>query len=139
MVKFVCNKIGRDKGPERFQSQDITCHYKHLEGHELAKALKEKLIEEAYEVQEAANPQELISELADILEVINGLCKAHSISLKEIETIKEEKHHEHGGFEKGFYVETIEMDESNPRVEHFRKSPQKYPEIKNLVTHISRK
>jgi len=129
MVKFSCKKLGRDKGLEGFKSQNIKPTYKILNGDELRQALKHKLIEEAQEIFDAQDRQEIIAELADVLEVISGLCKAYEIPLKEVEQAKEKKYNERGGFEKGLYIETLEMDEANPGVEHFRKSPDKYPEI----------
>lgn len=130
MVRFLLNKIGRDKGAKSFKSQGITCEYKILKGPEWGNALKAKLIEETQEVRESVTQQEIIAELADVLEVINGLCKAYNISLEDIEKIKKQKYLERGGFEEGFYIKSIEMDENNPRIEHFRKSPDKYPETK---------
>ena len=129
MVKFVCNKLGRDKGLQGFASEKITPHYQLLQGNELCVALKEKLIEEAIEVQEACNQQEIIAELADVLEVVDGLCKAYDISLEAVIVEKKKRNQERGGFETGLYIETIEMDKDNPKIEHFRKSPKKYPEI----------
>ena len=129
MVKFICNKLGRDKGLQGFASEKITLHYQLLQGNELCVALKEKLVEEAIEVQEACNEQEIIAELADVLEVIDGLCKAYDISLEQVIVEKEKRNQDRGGFETGLYIETIEMDKDNPRIEHFRKSPKKYPEI----------
>jgi len=129
MVKFSCKKLGRDKGLEGFKSQNIKPTYKFLSGNELREALKHKLIEESHEVTKTRDRQEIIDELADVWEVISGLCKAYEIPIKEVEQIKEKKYSERGGFEKGLYIETLEMDEANPRVEHFRKSPDKYPEI----------
>ncbi len=129
MPTFVCHKIGRDKGPEGFKSQGITPKYTLLKGEELRIALKHKLIEESQEIQEAQGTQEIIGELADLLEVIDGLCKAYTISLEDIMHEKEKRFEERGGFETGFYLETIQMSEDNRRVEHFRKSPDKYPEI----------
>ncbi len=130
MVKFICNKIGRDKGLEGFKAEGITPKYKLLSGNELREALKDKLIEETHEILDATNNQEIIAELADVLEVIDGLCNAYEISIKEIQEIKEKKYRERGGFNKGLYIETIEMDEANPKVKHFRKTPDKYPEVK---------
>ena len=91
MAKFKCNKIGRDKGLEGFKSEGITPQYKLLSGNELCKALKDKLVEEAHEVQDAGNMQEVIAELADVLEVIDGLYKAYGISAKEVIQEKEKK------------------------------------------------
>ena|SRR3990167_9142824 len=129
MAKFVCNKLGRDNGLESFKSQNIKPVYKFLSGNELREALKNKLIEEAQEVRDAHDDTEMVAELADILEVIIGLCKSYEIDFKEVEKVKAEKCNDRGGFEKGLYIETLEMDETNPRVQHFRKSPNKYPEI----------
>ncbi len=129
MVKFSCKKLGRDKGLEGFKSQNIKPIYKMLTGDELCEALKNKLIEESHEVCEANDRQEIIDELADVLEVVSGLCKAYRVSIQEIELAKEKKYNDRGGFETGLYIETLEMDETNPRIEHFRKSPHKYPEI----------
>ena len=129
MVKFICNKLGRDKGLQGFASEKITPHYQLLQGDELCVALKEKLIEEAIEVQEACNQEEIIAELADVLDVIDGLCKANDISLHKVIVEKETRYQERGGFKAGLFVESIEMDEDNPKVEHFRKLPKKYPEI----------
>lgn len=128
MIKFILNKIGRDKGVESFKSQGITPKYQLLTGAELCDALKNKLLEESAEVQDAKTTQEVTAELADLAEVIDGLCKAYGISLHDLEQVKEERRNTRGGFETGLYIESIEMDESNPRAEHFRASPDKYPE-----------
>lgn len=130
MPKFLCNKLGRDKGLESFEAEGITPTFRLLAGPELQDALKNKLIEEAHEVQEATNKQDLIAELADVLEVLDGLCSVYGISALEIVSIKMKKYEERGGFEKGFYLETVEMDEGNNKIKHFRSSPEKYPEIK---------
>jgi predicted house-cleaning noncanonical NTP pyrophosphatase (MazG superfamily) len=130
MPKFLCNKLGRDKGLESFKAEGITPTFRLLAGLELQEALKRKLIEEAHEVQEATDKQALIAELADVLEVIDGLCAVYGICPQEIVSIKKKKYDERGGFGKGFYLETIDMDEGNSKIKHFRSSPEKYPEIK---------
>jgi predicted house-cleaning noncanonical NTP pyrophosphatase (MazG superfamily) len=129
MIKFLCNKLGRDKGLEGFKAEGITPKYKILNGQEWQDALKNKLLEECHEVSTAHNKQEVISELADTLEVIDGICKAYDISHEEVEQAKAKKYHERGGFEKGLYIESLEMEPDNPKVQHFRASPDKYPEI----------
>lgn len=128
-VIFRCNKLGRDKGLEGFKAQDIIPQYKILTGDEWRTELQRKLIEEASEVHEAKNIEELSAELADVLEVINGLCKAYNISTQELEQIRQKKYEERGGFEQGLYIETLEMEANNPRVKHFRASPDRYPEV----------
>lgn len=68
-------------------------------------------------------------ELADVLEVINGLCKAYGISTQEIQRIQKQKYRQRGGLEKGVYIKTLSMNQSNPKVDYFRASPDKYPEF----------
>lgn len=129
IITFACDKLSRDKGLETFKAEGITPQYKLLKDDELRNVLKIKLMEEGYELCEAETIQEVVAELADVLEVIDGLCKAYKISLEDIQKIKEKKLKERGGFEKGLFIETIEMEESNPKVKHFRASPDKYPEV----------
>lgn len=130
MIKFLCNKLGRDKGLESFKAEGITPEYEILSGDELSQALKNKLIEESNELFNARDKQERISELADVLEVIDGLYKAYGISADEVERVKKTKYNERGGFEKGFFVKTLAMDKNSPKAKHFQASPEKYPEIK---------
>ena len=88
-----------------------------------------KLVEEAQEVCEANRRHEIIEELADVLEVIDGMCRAYGIDFNEIVQAKKEKHQKRGGFETGMYVESLTMSEDNPRINYFRSSPHKYPEL----------
>lgn len=129
MIKFMLNKIGQDKGIESFKSQNIILNYRLLEGAALHDALKAKLIEESVEVQEAKTIAEITEELADLLEVVHGLCKAYEISLQGLEKVRLERYNARGGFEAGFYIESIEMDDHSHHAKHFRASPDKYPEI----------
>jgi len=129
MIKFVCNKLSRDKTVESMNHEGIVTHYKLLNNTELQDALKAKLIEEAHEVQEAVERNDIISEIADVLELIDGLYKAYEISPQEVAAAQKAAHQRRGGYEKGIFMQTIEMDVSNPRVAHFRKSPTRYPEV----------
>ncbi len=99
MIKFRCNKLGRDKGLEGFKAEGIMPKYRILAGKALCHELKHKLIEESEEVKDAQNLQEVIVELADVLEVIDGLCKAYGIDHEELSLVKREKYQERGGFE----------------------------------------
>ena len=55
-----------------------------MEDNEFQQRLWEKLIEESIEVQEANNPQDLIEEIADVVEVLSYLDKKNNISIIEI-------------------------------------------------------
>lgn len=130
MIKFIGNKLGRDKTLERLKADGITCQYRYITGHELRSALQRKLVEEAQEVHDTNDKKEVIDELADVLEVIDGLCKAYEIRMDEVLKEKAKRYETRGGFETGWYLETFEMDDDNPRAKYFRTYPHKYPEIK---------
>lgn len=132
MITFLCNKLARDKTKESLQAQDVSISYKIVSGDGLQAVLKDKLVEECFEVVDAKNRQELVEELADVLEVIDGLCKAYALSAQEINTIKEQKYNQRGGFEQGLFIETIMMDDDNHHANHFRQTPDRYPEVEKV-------
>lgn len=130
MAKFICNKLGRDKSEERINKRGIKVNSKIVHGDDLIEALRKKVIEEAYEVAEAKNEEELIEELGDILEVIDAICKANNISHEQVQEKKRSKKELLGGFDAGFFVESFELEEDNPRITYFRNDPRQYKEVK---------
>jgi len=128
IVKFFCNKLGRDKDLAVDKAAEVCPTYRYLDREELQNALKNKLIEEATEVTVAVRKEEIISEIADVLLVIDGLCKAYGIEKSELLTKKEKHYQQRGGFETGYYVEYIEMTEDNPEIVYFRANADRYPE-----------
>ncbi|MEG3845690.1 nucleoside triphosphate pyrophosphohydrolase [Microcoleus sp. herbarium19] len=73
------NKLVRDRIPEIIQQSGIECETAVLSDAEYRIALRLKLIEEATEVAEA-NENELVTELADLYEVIDTLILSYGIS-----------------------------------------------------------
>ena len=71
---------------------------------EYSKKLIEKLKEETEEFSK--NPNE--EEIADILEVIENICKDRKFDSKKINSIKEEKKIKRGGFDKKIILEKTE-------------------------------
>ncbi|MCL5875108.1 MAG: nucleoside triphosphate pyrophosphohydrolase [Candidatus Dependentiae bacterium] len=130
MAKFICNKLVRDKTVERMAHDGVASSYTILEGNAYSQALSKKLIEEALEVEAAESEHERIQEIADVMQVIVDLCKMHNITYDQIEAARKATYEKRGGFEKGVYVEVIEMDEDNKWAVYCRKYPHKYLEIK---------
>lgn len=129
MITFKCDKLVRDNTLKRFEEADVTAQHKIVSNKDLIDALNCKLIEEAYEVQDAKSRQEVVEELADLLEVIDGLCKGHGISLEDIIAEKKAKIAQRGSFDQGIYIDTIQMSKDNPKAAYFRAAPDKYPEV----------
>jgi predicted house-cleaning noncanonical NTP pyrophosphatase (MazG superfamily) len=75
-----------------------------LAGDALVLALKQKLVEEAFEALDATSGEELISELADVLEVLRGLSKVLEVDFDRIESDRKAKKKRRGGFEDGYML-----------------------------------
>lgn len=68
---FECNKLVRDKVPERFETvKERILFYRILTLEEFKEALKKKLIEELAELERAQKTSEIIEEAADVLTVL---------------------------------------------------------------------
>jgi predicted house-cleaning noncanonical NTP pyrophosphatase (MazG superfamily) len=99
MVRQTYNKLVRDRIPEMIQLEGRTCGVDTLPDEAFAQALRAKLIEEAHEVSESA-PDKLITELADLYEVIDALLTLYSIDDASVIAEQSHRHAERGGFEK---------------------------------------
>ena len=92
------NKLVRDRIPELIQKSGSQYDITTLSETEYRQALKDKLLEEAQEVAQSS-PDELVQELADLLEVIAALMEAHGIEDEHILLERDHKRAEKGGFE----------------------------------------
>lgn len=101
---LVFKKIVRDKIPENIEFKGEAVVKKEVRGELLTRALKTKLIEEAFEVSDATSTTEIMEELADVLEVIDAIKANLEISDAEINEIKNLKKQEKGGFDKGIIL-----------------------------------
>jgi len=129
-ITFMCNKLARDKVAETMRQTGITTKHRQVTPDELRALLSQKLLEEATEVTQATNREDIISELADVCEVIDGLKKAHAIASEEIAVIQATKRQKRGGFEQGVFLESITLAENNEWTQIFRASPDRYIEKK---------
>ena len=98
-IKFRCSKLVRDHSPEHLSQggaivHETKCHDKA----ELISYFKKKIVEEAAEVLESKDKEELLDELADCLEVIKGLLKQIEVSEEEMEEVRQKKLQKRGGF-----------------------------------------
>ena len=120
-VTFQLNKLIRDGIPAMCEADGIKLEIQTLAAADLIKALQDKLVEEALEVQSAPTPAKTQEELADLLEVIYALCKQMGTSLADIETIREAKRLKRGGFDDGIFNTTATMAADNPARKFYEK------------------
>jgi predicted house-cleaning noncanonical NTP pyrophosphatase (MazG superfamily) len=110
-------------------SQGVKVDERVVEKDEYIQCLKEKLLEEAHEVLEATQRQDMQIELADVLEVVMTLCAALGISFETVMEERAKKKQNKGGFENGIYVSHIEVDSDYERLEYYVTRPKQYPEL----------
>ena len=101
-------KLIRDKIPEIIKKNGNNPITIQVTGVELFEALKQKLVEEALEVQEATNYDELKAELADVLEIVTTLIETEKLDWDEIIEIREDKARTRGRFKKGYILKQVE-------------------------------
>ena len=78
----IYNKLVRDKIPKVIKKEGKTSKTRILNEDEYNKELFKKLIEEAVELSQARNDQEIIEELADIYEVIETILFNKNIDIE---------------------------------------------------------
>lgn len=95
------NKLVRDKIPEIIKARGEKFKI-HIAGdREYWKKLKKKLLEEIKEFEK----NETACEMADILEIIDAICKYKKFNRRKLEIVKKEKAKKRGGFEKKIILE----------------------------------
>jgi predicted house-cleaning noncanonical NTP pyrophosphatase (MazG superfamily) len=101
------SKLVRDKIPEILEKKGIKAETRILtDNQEYLSALCNKLLEEVnefIEVSADANDNHIKEELADVLEVIDAICKLKKYDSKSVEEIRKKKQIERGGFEKRIF------------------------------------
>ena len=114
-MKKIFNKLVRDKMIDVWkydvENKISVSGYssKYISKEETLERLKDKLLEESQEVFEAyTDDTKLKEELADVIEVLEGIIFHKGFTLEEILTIKEAKKAKKGGFEEGLYLESID-------------------------------
>jgi predicted house-cleaning noncanonical NTP pyrophosphatase (MazG superfamily) len=93
-------KLVRDKIPDIIRSTGSTCQVDHVSDRlKIISLLKDKLIEEAHEVDWAGiDDKNLLAELADVQEVVDTLLKLQNWTRDDLLIIQEAKRTANGGF-----------------------------------------
>ena len=107
-MRVVYNKLVRDQIPDIIAADRCQPVTRVMDNPSYRAALRAKLLEEAREAQEAA-PEQLLSELADVLEVLRALAAAHGASWEDIESEAARKRAERGGFDQRIFLQYVEQ------------------------------
>lgn len=104
----IYNKLVRDKIPEIIESKGGYCRTEILDEQAYLEELQKKLDEEVAEYRQ----DDTIEELADIVEVVYALVKAHGITFSHFESVRKKKKEERGGFEKRIFLKETCNDDT---------------------------
>ena len=107
---MIYKKLVRDKIPEIIAEQGKKVNFRTLEGDELKKALKAKVVEEANELAKAETKEQLLDEIADLQEVITALRIAYALKFYEAEDVRVTKAYKKGRFINGYFLESTEEE-----------------------------
>ncbi len=129
MRRFQVEQLIRDKIPEIMRPQGVHFFERTLNDDEFCKKLQDKLEIEAREVKSVKSQEELLEELADVLEVMYTLAQASGLKIEEIEKTRLKKRQERGGFDTRTYNAHVDLEESNPLIGYYLRKSAQYPEI----------
>lgn len=129
MRRFRFAKLVRDKIVQEIIDAGNTPKWRTLTNEEYVEELKKKLLEEMHEVSRADN-QEIISELADVQEIIDSLLQTLHVTKKDLQAAQTKKNKKAGAFRNKQYIESVETNDASEWVNYYKAHPDKYPEIK---------
>ncbi len=132
MKRFALNKLVGDNILNKLKKDRAIVKFKILSKEELLIAFKNKLIEEALEVSEETDKKELLIEIVDVLEVLDGLCKILDLSQEDILVSRNKKNSDGGAFTKGIYIKSVEAPIGSYVSNNCIKNPEKYPSSEKI-------
>ena len=97
------NKIVRDNIPTIIENNGSKCEIEIVSNEEALSYLYAKLTEEVNEFLESKD----IQEIADVIEVLYAICDKMKITRAMLETIRQQKENENGGFENNIILKKV--------------------------------
>lgn len=128
--KFLFNKIIREKFLHKLTTENGEYTSTKLINEQIVHELKLK--EEAQETCEAHTSFELLEELSDLLEVIEGLLNVSYLTMTDLSNARETKELSRGKLRLHEKVLTVNIPSSEAflhTIPHLRAKPERYPEL----------
>ncbi len=114
MAHQVHNKLVRDRIPEKIQSKGDVCETKILTLEECVAELRKKIVEEATELSETTDREQLLFEYADLMVVLDAYMEAMEFSPADIKDALTRNIEDKGHFkDRVFLISTDSHDESS--------------------------
>jgi len=103
----VYRKLVRDRIPEIIREHGGVPHTRKLTKKEFKEELLKKLVEEAKEASKAKEKDALVSELADIQEVLLSVYEIYSINRSDVTNTARKRRKERGAFLDRIYLKNV--------------------------------
>lgn len=102
----IYGKLVRDRIPEIIEQAGKSAAWRELGANEFSLALRAKALEEAQELVDAVD-EAVLSELADLVEVIEAILCAYNLTNDELEAARQSKLDERGAFTRRLFLESV--------------------------------
>ncbi len=99
-------KLVRDKIPDIIRASGRQPSVRDLDDLEYKAALDAKLLEEATELRDSTAPDDMVQELADVLEVLRGIADLNNLPWATVEQAATIKRTQRGGFTARHFLES---------------------------------
>ncbi len=101
--KYFHQKLIRDKIPDIIKAAGGVGKFTVLSQKRFEEEIKKKLLEESKELAKAPK-EEILNELADVLELIKSIADHYKIRFSKVEEYQKEKRRKRGGFKKKLFL-----------------------------------
>lgn len=128
MRTFVYQKLIRDKILDHMLSQGEQPKHHILNDHDYLLELKKKILEEGSEIA-LDDHDKLLSELADLQEVLDCMIAAIGENSQAVKAVQDKKNSKLGSFGKRVFIDTVAIPEANEWIKYLESNPDRYPEI----------
>lgn len=108
MGKIIYNKLIRDRIPEIIQADKKKPKVYTLADIHFLQELKNKVAEEAKELQNATTREDIINELSDLQELIDSILESNQITKTELIKKQKDKREKRGGFSQKLFLEYVD-------------------------------
>lgn len=128
MLCFKFNKLVRDNIVDRQIATGALPHYHQLNDAQHKLALIHKIAEEAQEIMQAGLA-DVADEIADVQQALDDLKQKFGLSDAAIAAAQTAKNNKNGPFQKGIFIDFVEVADDDVWVAYYRKNADRYPEI----------
>jgi predicted house-cleaning noncanonical NTP pyrophosphatase (MazG superfamily) len=107
MAEKAYNKLVRDGIPGVIRANGQTPITRILNNQEYNQSLLHKIEEETVELIEAKDPEEILNESADVMELLLANLALHNLTQADLEAYRKQKLAEKGGFQRRIFLEKV--------------------------------